>query len=222
MHSTKTEILALLKRSDSATVDDLASALNLAPMTVRQHLVALERDGLVTADEVRRATGRPHYRYQLTGNGHRQVADGHDRLLELLVDRVGHMEPASFRTADPVQRRATLFREAAMALAERYRPEVQALPPRDQIERVVDILRAHGGFPEWHDLGEEFEIRDFACPFRASVGDGVPCQWHPPFLSAILGVETRTADEPVDCAECCRHLAPIPASTSDKLRGERL
>ena len=59
MHSTKTEILAHLKRNDGSTVDGIASSLNLAPMTVRQHLMALERDGAVRSEEVRRATGRP-------------------------------------------------------------------------------------------------------------------------------------------------------------------
>jgi len=59
MHSTKTEILAHLKRNDGSTVDGIASSLNLAPMTVRQHLMALERDGMVRAEEVRRFVGRP-------------------------------------------------------------------------------------------------------------------------------------------------------------------
>ena len=63
MHNTKTEILALLKRSDGATVDDIATSLSLASMTVRQHLTALQRDALIQAQEVRRATGRPHYLY---------------------------------------------------------------------------------------------------------------------------------------------------------------
>jgi len=36
MHSTKTEILTLLKRSDGATVDDLSTSIGLASMTVRR------------------------------------------------------------------------------------------------------------------------------------------------------------------------------------------
>lgn len=221
MHSTKTEILARLKRSDSATVDEIATVLNLAPMTVRQHLIALERDALVAAQEVRRATGRPHYRYRLTHDGHRHVSDGHDRLLALLIEEVGAIDASLFNGANPDERRGALFREAATKLAARHRPEVQALAGRDQIERVAEILQSHGGFVEWHDLGDEFEIRDFSCVFRAIVRDGVPCHWHAPFLSSILGVEPRTAVEPADCADCCRYLIPNPAGSSGKMRGER-
>ena len=89
MHSTKTDILALLKRNDGATVDEISSALGLAPMTVRQHLTALERDALVSGQEVRRPTGRPHFRFRLTEDGHRRVSDGYDRLLALLVTAAG-------------------------------------------------------------------------------------------------------------------------------------
>jgi predicted ArsR family transcriptional regulator len=46
LQNTKSEILALLKRSAGSGVEQLASALNLARMSVRQHLATLERDNL--------------------------------------------------------------------------------------------------------------------------------------------------------------------------------
>jgi predicted ArsR family transcriptional regulator len=210
MHSTKTNILALLKRSDGSTVDDLASALGLAPMTVRQHLMALERDRLVQTAEVRRPTGRPHYRYQLTDAGHRSVSDGHDRMLALLVEHAGTLDPADL-AVDPTSRRARLFQRAAESLARAHAPQLESLAWDKRLERVVDILRSFGGFADWHDLGDgTAELRDFACVFRATVGDCVPCAWHGAFLAAALGVPVRTADEPADCADCCRFVVASP------------
>jgi predicted ArsR family transcriptional regulator len=210
MHSTKTNILALLKRSDGSTVDDLASALGLAPMTVRQHLMALERDRLVQAAEVRRATGRPHYRFRLTDAGHRRVSDGHDRMLALLVEHSGTLEPSDV-VGDPASRRAGLFRRAAEALAESHSAELQSLAWDDRLERVIEILRSFGGFADWHDLGDgTSELRDFSCVFRATVGDCVPCTWHGAFLAAALGVPVRPPVEPADCADCCRFVVPSP------------
>jgi predicted ArsR family transcriptional regulator len=217
MHSTKTEILSLLKRIDGSTVDELASALKLAPMTVRQHLTALERDALVVAVEVRRATGRPHYLYRLTGDGHRHVLDGHDRMLALLVEQVGACEAAAFTAMPPQHRRAELFSLAAAALAARHRSEVKALRGTGRIDRAVAILRTHGGFAEWqHAADGAVELRDYGCAYRATVGADGPCAWHETFLSALLDVEIRTADAPADCAACCRYLIPQPVA----LRGE--
>jgi predicted ArsR family transcriptional regulator len=213
MHSTKTEILARLKRNDGATVDDLASNLGLAPMTIRQHLTALERDDLVRAEEVRRATGRPHHLYRLTTDGHRSVSDGYDRMLALLVEQAGGMEPGDVAGATPDERRALLFRRAAGALATRYQGEIRALRGGEQAGRLVAILREHGGFAEWHALGDAFEVRDFGCVFRESMGDAMACAWHEEFLGVALGAAVQPAAEPDGCAACCRYIIPGRVST---------
>ncbi|HYM13971.1 MAG TPA: winged helix-turn-helix transcriptional regulator [Dehalococcoidia bacterium] len=211
MHSTKNEILALLKRSDGSTVDELASAVGLAPMTVRQHLMALERDGLVASEEVRRPSGRPHHCYRLTDGGHRRVSDGHDRLLTLLVQHVGALAPQDV-TGDPDLRRARLFQRAASALAAEHEPALRALPWPDRIERVASVLRSYGGFVDWHDLGDgAYELRDFSCVFRATVGTCMPCAWHEAFLTGALGAAVQPLDEPADCADCCRFTVTVPA-----------
>jgi len=218
MHSTKSDILALLKRSDGSTVDELASSVGLAPMTVRQHLTALERDELVRAEEVRRPTGRPHYLYRLTPDGHRRVSDGYDRMLALLIEQAGRLEPGDVSGATADERRARLFRGAAETLAARHRAEVAALTGAARMDRVAAILRSHGGFADWHDLGGEFELRDFSCVFRTSVGADVPCAWHESFLVAILGADVRAPIEPASCADCCRYIVPMPATVSNRGR----
>jgi predicted ArsR family transcriptional regulator len=215
MHSTKTEILALLKRHDGASVDELSSALGLASMTVRQHLTALERDDLVRAQEVRRATGRPHFRYRLTESGHRRVSDGYDRLVALLVEAAGNLNGVS-----PDGLRRDLFRRAAAALAERHRADIEALAGAQRVERAVAILRSHGGFAEFHELAGGFELRDFSCVFRATVSGAGPCEWHEPFLAAVFGGGVEPAPEPGDgCAACCRYIISARVATPAVNRG---
>jgi predicted ArsR family transcriptional regulator len=209
MHSTKLEILALLKRSDGATVEELASSLGVAGMTVRQHLVALERDGAVRAETVRRPAGRPTFRYHLTDDGHRRLSDGHDRLVALLVEQAGALEPGDVAATDAEGRRALLFRRSAVALAERSRADVASLDGRGRVERIAGILRSHGGFADWHENGDGFELRDFNCVYRLCVGGNGACEWHGPFLQTLLGSGVRAAPPPDDtCAECCRYVIP--------------
>ena len=209
MHSTKTEILALLKRNDGATVDELSSALGLASMTVRQHLTALERDDLVRGQEVRRPMGRPHYRFQLTDDGHRRISEGYDRLVSLLVDTAGYLNGGS-----PESERRRLFRDAAQRLGERYRPELGLLSGPDLVERVVAILRAHGGFAEYHRHDDVFELRDFNCAFRATVSDDGACDWHEPLLAALFDAPVDRVPAPGDgCAACCSYAVPVHSVT---------
>jgi predicted ArsR family transcriptional regulator len=207
MHSTKSEILALLKRSDGASVDEISASIGLASMTVRQHLTALERDALVQAEEVRRPTGRPHFRYSLTEHGHRSIAQGYDRLVTLLVDAVGTLDvPGNGRA------RREVFRAAAEALANRHRAEFHQANGRERIERAVAILRSHGGFAEYHEHDGVFELRDFSCVFRQAIGSDGPCEWHETFLRGTLGDAVEPALEPGDGrAACCRYMIPTRA-----------
>ena len=57
MQTTKQQILVLLKRAGSITVEQTAGALAVASMTARQHLTNLERDGLIVAGKAKRAPG---------------------------------------------------------------------------------------------------------------------------------------------------------------------
>lgn len=218
MHSTKTEILTLLKRADGRTVDDISSALGLASMTVRQHLMALERDLLVRAEEVRRQTGRPHFQYRLTEEGHRTISDGYDRLVALLIEEAGALEPEDVAGTGPEARRNALVRRAAKALAARHRGELDAARGAQRMDRLVDVLHSYGGFAEWHEHEDGYEVRDFNCIVRENVGSG-PCVWHETFLSEALGTPVQAAERPGDgCALCCRYL--IPASVAVNAGGQ--
>ncbi len=60
---------SLLDTREGMSVDALAARLGITHNAVRQHLAALERDGLVSPGETRPTGGRPHQRYVLTDTG---------------------------------------------------------------------------------------------------------------------------------------------------------
>ena len=63
---TRREILESLKKRGELTADDLAEQLGLTTSGIRQHLVALTSDGLVTHRQMREGPGRPRHCYHLT------------------------------------------------------------------------------------------------------------------------------------------------------------
>src|SRR5688572_12562584 len=93
MQTTKQQLLILLKRTGSVTVDEAAGALAVASMTARQHLTRLERDGLVRAEKVRRATGRPHFLYSLTSKGAEMFPRRYDVFAQALLGEVARLVP---------------------------------------------------------------------------------------------------------------------------------
>ncbi len=69
MPETRRRVLELLKTRGPQTADQLGGALGITSMGVRQHLVALERDGVIAHRAEQRGKGRPSHVYALTPAG---------------------------------------------------------------------------------------------------------------------------------------------------------
>ncbi len=80
-------ILDLLKRGDATTAGEIAAALRLTDVGVRQHLTSLEQLGLVlSALNAPAGRGRPAAAWSLTDLGQRTYPDHHAELTVDLID----------------------------------------------------------------------------------------------------------------------------------------
>jgi predicted ArsR family transcriptional regulator len=87
--STRRAIVKLLKTEGAMDSARLASRLRVTPMAVRQHLYALQREKLVTAEERAVPLGRPAKYWQLTRDANRLFPDAYAELSVALIDAVG-------------------------------------------------------------------------------------------------------------------------------------
>src|SRR5947207_164805 len=87
--NTRRGIVKLLKTEGAMASSRLASRLRLTPMAVRQHLYALQREKLVTAEERPAPVGRPAKYWQLTRQADRLFPDAYAELNVALIDAVG-------------------------------------------------------------------------------------------------------------------------------------
>ncbi len=83
---TRRGLIERLKQDGAQDASALAEALGVSAMAVRQHLYALEGEGLVTFEEEARPVGRPAKLWRLTPEADRFFPDGHAELtLHLLA-----------------------------------------------------------------------------------------------------------------------------------------
>jgi predicted ArsR family transcriptional regulator len=213
--SSKSEILALLKRNGGHSVGALARTLDLSPVTVRRHLTGLEREGLVIAQAAPPgAHGRMVFR--LTAKAHVAAFPRRsDRLVELLVREVGDLDGAELQTKTPSQRMQLVLNRLAHRLAAEYAPLLQGWALAERVGFVTEVMHADGGFAEWERTPVGYEIRDFNCLFRRLLdGNGTMgvCEWHARFLSEALGAQVRVSPCPESAGNCCqfviRELSP--------------
>jgi predicted ArsR family transcriptional regulator len=219
MQTTKHQILELLKRSGAASVEEASGALSIASMTARQHFLSLERDGLVQSEKVRRATGRPHYLYSLTARGDEMFPRRFDVLVSILLDEAGCLTSHDIDGLSPDQKRVLLIQRAADRLAERYRFPVEGRSLVDRVVALASVLHLIGGFAEWLETEDGYEIRDYNCVFAGlACEQGEGCLGHIRLITQLLQWPARYEVVDNGRAQCCRYLVPRQAVTSDEGR----
>jgi predicted ArsR family transcriptional regulator len=216
--STKSQILALLKRSGGSSVDDLTRSLGLAPMTVRQHLTQLERDSLVSAREVRRATGRPHFVYSLTAGGDEMFPRRYDVLAELILQEVALLEPQDIADLDEKHRMELVLERVAERVAADHRPRFEGKTLNQRVELLTQLLQEESGFAEFERTDKGWEVRDYNCAYHKLV-DSNPnvCHWHLTLMQKLLGESVWHERSLCAGSECCRFLIE-PGSIESTVR----
>jgi DeoR family suf operon transcriptional repressor len=210
MQTTKQQLLVLLKRTGSATVEEASGALSVASMTARQHLLNLERDGLVESQRVRRSNGRPHFLYTLTSKGEEMFPRRYDLLARILLDEVGEIDPKTLAEMAPAERRTYLIQRSADRLAERFRFDAESRNLEERVDAVTDVLRTIGGFAEWLRTDEGYEIRDYNCVF-ASLIDAEDesedcCEGHVRLITGLLKWPVTHESMDDGRVRCCRYV----------------
>ena len=80
----------LLKNKSGLTVDELSKGLEITRNAVRQHLAALDSDGLITQAATRPSGGRPHQLYALTDKGKEIFPRQYTWFAQLVLESVQH------------------------------------------------------------------------------------------------------------------------------------
>src|SRR4051812_22477453 len=109
MKSTRDRILQTLLRRPRSTINELAEAVGINPISVRHHLTNLQVEGLVTAEEERHGVGRPRLVYFLTEDGLEKFPTRYLRLTNRLL--------AQMKEKLPQPMIGELFKEVATQLA---------------------------------------------------------------------------------------------------------
>jgi predicted ArsR family transcriptional regulator len=219
MQSTKQNILAHLKRGGTGTIDGIAREFSLARMTIRQHLAALERDGLVLSSEERRKIGRPHLVYRLSEGGEERFPRRYERLAELALAEVAFLDAEEIAGLSPDEKKRLLLVKMAERVYREHEQKVQGRPLPERVQIVTDILGEEGGLAEWAPRDGGFEIADHNCVYRRVVTSHPDlCDWHISLLGRLLGQEVECSQFMSRGADSCRflvtekHAAPASAT----------
>jgi DeoR family transcriptional regulator, suf operon transcriptional repressor len=181
MKSTRDKILQTLLRHPSTTIQDLADAVGINPISVRHHLTNLQMEGLVTAEEERHGVGRPRLVYFLTEDGKEKFPTRYLRLTTRLLAQMKEKLP------QPIV--SEMFKQVAIDLAGQHEMQLKGLSVEERLDVMKDLLAEEGFVVEWEKQGAQYLIHEINCPYL-QVGQNHPeiCTVDQTLISKMLAV----------------------------------
>jgi len=199
MKSTKDRILQTLLRHPKVTINELAEAVEINPISVRHHLTNLQMEGLIEAEEVRHGVGRPRLVYSLTQDGMERFPTKYLRLTTRLLAQMKETMPA------PVV--AKLFNQIAEDLASEYSSQIQGLSMEERLEFVKELLAQEGFTVEWEKKGSEYQIHEISCPYyQIGVAHPEVCTVDQTLISRMLALPASKVQCILDGGAHCTYV----------------
>ncbi|MGD9892020.1 MAG: helix-turn-helix transcriptional regulator [Dehalococcoidia bacterium] len=209
IQSSKVRILAVLKRCGPRGVDDLATELHLAPMTVRQHLTALERDEMVSVTEQRNGAGRPRHLFSLTDRGDSAFPRRYDRFAAMLLAEVQDLDAAIPVQSECTDRMGQILDRIARREALPHVERLSLLSVPARARAAAAVLHDIGGFAEAVETPSGIEIRDYNCVYRGlRPHETGSCAWHSRLVPLLMQGPVHDLPAGNDAGPCCRMLVP--------------
>jgi predicted ArsR family transcriptional regulator len=150
----------LLKTKAGLTVEELSKGLKITRNAVRQHLAALESDGLIALGATRPSGGRPQQLYALTDKGKEVFPRHYSWFAQLVIEAIK-------REHGPEGLRARLG-EIGASVAEQLRNQSPGLGTREEkVEKLAAVMDQLG-----------YNARTVASADKAPVIEADNCVFH--------------------------------------------
>ena len=184
MKSTREKILNTLLTQRQATIKQLSEVVGINGISVRHHLINLQAEGLVTAEEQRRGVGRPAFVYRLTEKGMEKFPTNYLKLTNYLLTELEE-------TLSPEELKAT-FERIGKKQAEESTNIDKNQPIEAQLEQLANQLASDRFLLSWKKEGDSIILQSDNCPYL-HVGKEHPeiCRIDETLFSEALGREVQ-------------------------------
>jgi predicted ArsR family transcriptional regulator len=154
---TREKIILLLKKRGPMAIDELSKELSITSMGIRQHLLSLERRGLIEYMTKRQGIGRPAFLYKLTAKADDLFPKEYDKFMVNLFHDIEKNDGREKIDEILKWRRNRIVRDAREVLADKK-------SIGEKIYALRDILEADGYFPEISESNTHYILKLFNCP----------------------------------------------------------
>ena len=201
--NTRETILHKIKEQHSTTVEKLAEAADVSPVTVRHHLNALLADGSIEATPVRRSVGRPHMTYSLSEAGEELFPKNYFRLSTLLLEEIRDRFSPDVVTS--------IFNGVANRIANDNSERFEGLSFEGRLDFLVTLLEEEGFMARWEKNGDGYQLTEYGCPWL-SIGEAHSevCSFDKELINSVLKTRFQQNSCMLKGDPCCQFNIAAP------------
>jgi predicted ArsR family transcriptional regulator len=204
--NTRNRVLKTLLLNQRRTINELAEAVEINPISVRHHVNKLEAEGLIQSEEERHGVGRPHLVYSLTPRGMEQFPQRYLQLtLRLLKQMKENLSEKAIRD---------LFQELAEEIAGESTREVKLedLSLLERLNLLQEVLTGEGFMVNIIEEDGDYYIVEASCPYH-HVGEDYPeiCVVDRELIAHFVSAPPQRIECILDGDKQCKYLVKEPA-----------
>ena len=199
---TREKIIMLLKRSGPMPIDRLSKELDITSMGIRQHLLSLERRGLIEYIIRKQGIGRPAFLYKLTDKADEIFPKAYQ---SFIIQMFNDIEKSEGR--DKIEdifkwRKNRLLKDMKESLSDKKGIQ-------DKVYTLRDILESGGYMVDLTETDTSYTLKEFNCPiYRVALEFREACRYEPQIYKDILGREVKRLSCLADGDSSCTYVIP--------------
>jgi len=208
---SKKELIDLIKRNGTISIDEAVEKTDLAKTTLREHFLQLERDGYVERDYIRSGPGRPCLQFQITQKGNSLFPSSESALIKELLNYL-----KSKGEEETIKEFFEGFWEERLDKAQKRMDEITKSSIKSRVEMLVQMLEEEGFMPEF-DLDaqkRELTIKECNCPFSEVIKETrLPCKLEALFFKRLFNEKAERTTYIAEGDYACSYQIPINEDT---------
>ena len=156
---TRQKIITLLKKNGGMTIEELSKKISISPMGIRQHLLSLEKKGLVSYTAKKHGIGRPGFVYMLTESADDLFPKTYDRFLLDILKEV--------KKYDGQEKINRIFGWQRDKVLRHKKEALSGLSGFDEImQGLKNLLVSEGCLADLEKEGDRYILKTYNCPIR--------------------------------------------------------
>ncbi|MEW6418989.1 MAG: metalloregulator ArsR/SmtB family transcription factor [Nitrospirota bacterium] len=199
---TRGKIMMLLKKMGPMPIDDLSKELKITPMGIRQHLLCLQRKGLIDYVTKRQGIGRPAFLYQLTEKADDLFPKAYHTFTSNILRYIEKNEGRDKIDDIFKWRKNIILKDYQEALFDK-----KSL--KEKIHEFKNILESEGYFVDISETNSHYSLRQFNCPiYKIASEFKEACKYELQMYKDLLGKEVKRQQCMSDGNPSCTYIIP--------------